>query len=432
MSTDVGGKIATLEVMQSAGSATPDVGYWAGEWDATATYHGLYYTSVVDGKYVNVTTLPVLEVVRPLYRWGGYRASLLCSMLGAVAAAFAARALALRAGADEQRGWLAFGLIGLASPALALRTRPLGARARARRSWRGVWSPWSTPSPAGPAGPRWPPAWRSGRPSPCAPRRPPTASPWSAIGCVLLWQRRRVRRGRWWPGLLAAVGFVAMVAANYLLEVAVLGAVAAHRPGVRHGVGAAAPTSACGSRRPSPPTVGLFPEHRARPHRSSAWLAVAAAGVGGLAGVAPGDPRVARIAAQSVRCCCSCSGRSTGSASCPASSSPPPSGSSPSCSSPTAGSPGGPRRRGHGRRWPSRSVWMFQFSGGAVPQWGGRYVLTSGPGARRRRHRRLGPARSLGAQRPHRAQRRGRRVRHGLDVAPHPRDRPGRPTRSPR
>ena len=62
-----------------------------------------------------VTTLPVLELARPLYDLGGYRAALLLPMLGAVGAAAAAKAVARRIGASDS-GWRAFWLVGLASP----------------------------------------------------------------------------------------------------------------------------------------------------------------------------------------------------------------------------------------------------------------------------------------------------------------------------
>ena len=112
LSTDVGGKVATLRVMDARGTDAPEVGYWAAAGDPEADLHGLYYTSLVGDHYVNVTTVPVIELARPLYAWAGYRAALLWSMIGAVAAAFAARALARRAGADDARAWAAFWLTG--------------------------------------------------------------------------------------------------------------------------------------------------------------------------------------------------------------------------------------------------------------------------------------------------------------------------------
>ena len=91
LSTDVGGKIATLEVMANHHTIDPDVGYWAARWDPAATLHGLYKTGRIGDQYVNVTTLPMLVVAVPLYELGGLRLALVLSMLGGVAGAFAAR-----------------------------------------------------------------------------------------------------------------------------------------------------------------------------------------------------------------------------------------------------------------------------------------------------------------------------------------------------
>src|SRR5207245_9346402 len=74
----------------------------------------LYYTSHIGRRWVNATTLPVLYAAEPLYHLGGYRLALLVPMLGAVAAAFAARAIARRV--HDTDGWLAFWVVGVASP----------------------------------------------------------------------------------------------------------------------------------------------------------------------------------------------------------------------------------------------------------------------------------------------------------------------------
>jgi hypothetical protein len=117
LGTDTGGKVATMEVMAGRPlSLDPDVGYWAADADPEADDHGLFYTARIGDRFVNVTTLPMLELGAPLYRIGGYRLALVLPMLGALAAAFAARRLARRAGGDDSRGWTAFWVIGLASP----------------------------------------------------------------------------------------------------------------------------------------------------------------------------------------------------------------------------------------------------------------------------------------------------------------------------
>lgn len=111
LGTDTGGKVATLRVMEGA---DPDLGYWAEEWDPDGALHPLWYTTRVGDRWVNVTTLPMLLAGKPLYDLGGYRAALLLPMLGGVAAAFAARSLARRLVGGQ--GWAAFWLVGLASP----------------------------------------------------------------------------------------------------------------------------------------------------------------------------------------------------------------------------------------------------------------------------------------------------------------------------
>ncbi|MGQ0430955.1 MAG: hypothetical protein ACT452_00950 [Microthrixaceae bacterium] len=116
LGTDTGAKVATLDVMSRSDTTDPDVGYWAEDLDPEGTLHPLYQaTARADGGWVAVTTLPVLELARPLYDLGGYRAALLLPMLGAVGAAAAAKAVARRIGAVDD-GWSAYWLVGLASP----------------------------------------------------------------------------------------------------------------------------------------------------------------------------------------------------------------------------------------------------------------------------------------------------------------------------
>jgi hypothetical protein len=114
LGTDTGGKLATLRVMDQRGTLDPDIGYWAESSDPKGALHPLYYTYRVGDGWVNVTTLPMLYAAYPLYLVGGDRAILLLPMLGALLAALAARSLARRLGA--RTGWPAFWVIGLASP----------------------------------------------------------------------------------------------------------------------------------------------------------------------------------------------------------------------------------------------------------------------------------------------------------------------------
>ena len=117
LGTDTGGKVATLRAMEQGRTLDPDIGYWAERWDPTGRLHPLFYTAHVGDKWVNVTTLPALYLGYPLFRLFGYHGALLVPMLGSALAALAARALArrLRPG-DERTGWLAFWIVGLASP----------------------------------------------------------------------------------------------------------------------------------------------------------------------------------------------------------------------------------------------------------------------------------------------------------------------------
>jgi hypothetical protein len=115
LGTDTGAKVATLDHMARAGTWTPEVPYWAQAEDPAGRVHPIYDTGLVDGHWVHVTTLPMLIAARPLYEAGGYRLTLVLPMLGAVGAALAARSLARRL-RDEAAGWWAFWIVGLASP----------------------------------------------------------------------------------------------------------------------------------------------------------------------------------------------------------------------------------------------------------------------------------------------------------------------------
>jgi hypothetical protein len=114
LGTDTGAKVATLEVMQSHHTWVPDAGYWAAADDPSGSLHPLYDTRHVGDHYVAVTTLPMILIARPLWALGGDRLALLLPMLGALAVAAAALALARRLGARAPM--TAFWVIGLGSP----------------------------------------------------------------------------------------------------------------------------------------------------------------------------------------------------------------------------------------------------------------------------------------------------------------------------
>jgi hypothetical protein len=118
LGTDTGAKVATLATMQERGAWFDlDVGYWAEEWDPRGSMHPLYQSRPTDdARWMAVTTVPMLLAARPLYELGGLRLALLLPMLGAIGAAFGCRALAHRLGADRRTGWVAYWLVALASP----------------------------------------------------------------------------------------------------------------------------------------------------------------------------------------------------------------------------------------------------------------------------------------------------------------------------
>lgn len=222
LGTDTGGKVATVKVMAERGDLDPDVGYWAAPWDPQARVHGLYYTSVIGDRYVNVTSLPMVLVATPLWELGGYRATLLLPMAGAVAAAFAARAIARRTGGGD--GWSAFWITGLASPlvvyALDLWEHSAGA---ALMAWGAV-----ALVDAVEERPTW---WRGlaagvafGAAAAMRTEAFAYVVAMTAVTCVALAVgRRRDLPGAVAVGASAVAGFVGMFAANLALEVLVLG-----------------------------------------------------------------------------------------------------------------------------------------------------------------------------------------------------------------
>jgi hypothetical protein len=115
LGADTGIKVATLKTMEQRGTLVPGLGYWAAPWDPAATVHPFRDTRLIGDAYVDVTSLPMLYAAYPLWRLGGYRATLVWPIAGAVACAFLARAWARRLGGPAE-GWPAFWLAGLASP----------------------------------------------------------------------------------------------------------------------------------------------------------------------------------------------------------------------------------------------------------------------------------------------------------------------------
>ena len=114
LGSDTGAKVATLRVMQEHSTVVPTVGYWAKAQDPQGLVHPLLYSNLINGRFVNITTLPMLLAAYPLWALGGYRLALLIPILGAIGCALAVRGLARRLGARNPD--LAFWVVGLASP----------------------------------------------------------------------------------------------------------------------------------------------------------------------------------------------------------------------------------------------------------------------------------------------------------------------------
>jgi len=117
LSTDVGGKVATLDAMSAGHTLSPDLGYWAASADPGGLLYPMFSTTHVGGAWVNVTSLPMMYLALPFHAIGGPRLALVVPVLGLVLAALAARALAIRIGATDRRAAAVFWVVALASPA---------------------------------------------------------------------------------------------------------------------------------------------------------------------------------------------------------------------------------------------------------------------------------------------------------------------------
>lgn len=115
LGTDTGGKTATLAAMVDRGDWSADVGYWAQEHDPSGAFHPMFGTRRTDEGWIQVTTLPMVLAARPLYEMGGYRATLLLPIAGTALAALAGAALAERLG-SRMDGTRAFWVLVLGSP----------------------------------------------------------------------------------------------------------------------------------------------------------------------------------------------------------------------------------------------------------------------------------------------------------------------------
>ena len=117
LSNDVAGKTASVAAM-AATSGDPDLSYWFEDADPQGDFFPFRNTRVTEtGTWINSTSLTMLLPAAPLWSWFGPRGILVLPMLGALAAAAAAGAVARRVDPTSD-GTIATLWIGLASPVL--------------------------------------------------------------------------------------------------------------------------------------------------------------------------------------------------------------------------------------------------------------------------------------------------------------------------
>jgi hypothetical protein len=114
--SDAGGKLATARVMAEGSTCDPDIGWWAADVDPDGTLHQIFHTEPVGDRYVQATS-PVYQcLVMPLQRALGPWGPVAVSIAGAAVAALAAASIARRLGADDTSQALAFVLVGILGP----------------------------------------------------------------------------------------------------------------------------------------------------------------------------------------------------------------------------------------------------------------------------------------------------------------------------
>lgn len=114
--SDAGGKAASVRVMADRGTDSPDVGYWAARLDPEGLHHGLVNTTVRGTTYVQSTSLPFTIVESWLWRLGGSPLALALPVAGGLLAAYAAHRLARGLGASGPGAVTALLAVGLLGP----------------------------------------------------------------------------------------------------------------------------------------------------------------------------------------------------------------------------------------------------------------------------------------------------------------------------
>lgn len=115
LSTDVGGKTAALAGMAERGDWSTDMGYWAESSDPEGAVFPYAHTfKTENGWWVNTTSIPMVLAARPLWQLGGAQLILLLPMLSAVGAAVVAGRIQSRL--DGSDGFVATLVVGVATP----------------------------------------------------------------------------------------------------------------------------------------------------------------------------------------------------------------------------------------------------------------------------------------------------------------------------
>lgn len=115
LSTDVGGKTAALAAMIDRGDWSTDLGYWAEASDPDGSVYPFVHTTLTEtGWWVNTTSLPMVLAARPLWAIGGPQLALLIPMMAAAGAAVVAGRIQMRI--DPVSGRSAVWVVGLTTP----------------------------------------------------------------------------------------------------------------------------------------------------------------------------------------------------------------------------------------------------------------------------------------------------------------------------
>jgi len=115
LSTDVGGKTGALAAMMERGDWSTDLGYWAEGADPSGDVFPFAHTTLTaSGWWVNTTSLPMVLAARPLWAIGGAQLALLIPMMAAAGAAVVAGKLQQRLRPSGGRS--AMWVVGLSTP----------------------------------------------------------------------------------------------------------------------------------------------------------------------------------------------------------------------------------------------------------------------------------------------------------------------------